>query len=69
MKMLLALKEETYLICSPGVDEMSWDDLSKNEMQWPSLQEVKTMSASHMPTVYSEVEIPRFHQLIICTLM
>jgi 5-histidylcysteine sulfoxide synthase/putative 4-mercaptohistidine N1-methyltranferase len=23
-----------------GVDEMSWDDLSKNEMEWPSLQEV-----------------------------
>ncbi|MFZ3230912.1 MAG: 5-histidylcysteine sulfoxide synthase [Pseudobdellovibrio sp.] len=23
-----------------GVDEMSWDDMSKNEMLWPSLQEV-----------------------------
>lgn len=22
-----------------GVDEMSWDDLSKNEMQWPSIRE------------------------------
>ncbi|GMH32544.1 hypothetical protein BSKO_00378 [Bryopsis sp. KO-2023] len=27
-------------ICETGVDEMSWDDLSKNEMKWPSLKEV-----------------------------
>ena len=26
-------------IFETGVDEMSWDDLSKNEMQWPSLRE------------------------------
>ena len=23
-----------------GVDEMSWDDLSKNEMEWPAVAEV-----------------------------
>jgi hypothetical protein len=23
-----------------GVDEMRWDDMSKNEMRWPSIQEV-----------------------------
>lgn len=27
-------------IFETGVDEMSWDDLSKNEMKWPSVQEV-----------------------------
>jgi len=25
-----------------GVDEMSWDDMSKNEMSWPSLEEART---------------------------
>lgn len=24
-----------------GVDEMSWDDLSKNQMRWPALEEIK----------------------------
>jgi len=23
-----------------GVDEMSWDDMSKNEMEWPSIKEI-----------------------------
>lgn len=27
-------------ILETGVDEMSWDDMSKNQMQWPSLKEV-----------------------------
>eukprot|EP00283_Hemiselmis_rufescens_P006335 CAMPEP_0173421868 /NCGR_PEP_ID=MMETSP1357-20121228/2804_1 /TAXON_ID=77926 /ORGANISM="Hemiselmis rufescens, Strain PCC563" /LENGTH=756 /DNA_ID=CAMNT_0014384829 /DNA_START=6 /DNA_END=2272 /DNA_ORIENTATION=+ len=27
-------------IMETGVDEMSWDDLSKNEMEWPPLQDV-----------------------------
>ncbi len=27
-------------IFETGVDEMSWDDLSKNDMEWPSLKEV-----------------------------
>ena len=27
-------------IMETGVDEMSWDDLSKNEMEWPKLREV-----------------------------
>lgn len=25
----------------PGVDEMSWDDLAKNDMEWPPLREVR----------------------------
>lgn len=28
-------------IFETGVDEMSWDDLSKNDMEWPSLKEVR----------------------------
>jgi 5-histidylcysteine sulfoxide synthase len=28
------------VIFETGVDEMSWDDLSKNQMKWPSVQEV-----------------------------
>jgi len=28
------------VIFETGVDEMSWDDLSKNKMQWPSVAEV-----------------------------
>jgi hypothetical protein len=28
-------------IFETGVDEMSWDDLSKNEMDWPSVREVR----------------------------
>lgn len=32
-----------------GVDEMSWDDLSKNEMEWPSLDECH----AYRKTVYS----------------
>ena len=27
-------------IFETGVDEMSWDDLSKNDMMWPSVREV-----------------------------
>jgi 5-histidylcysteine sulfoxide synthase/putative 4-mercaptohistidine N1-methyltranferase len=27
-------------IFETGVDEMSWDDISKNEMQWPTIQQV-----------------------------
>lgn len=40
------LKEpvDAYLenILEVGVDEMSWDDMSKNEMVWPSIEEVRT---------------------------
>lgn len=28
-------------ILETGVDEMSWDDMSKNEMQWPTVQAVR----------------------------
>ena len=29
------------VIFETGVDEMSWDDLSKNKMKWPSVAEVQ----------------------------
>lgn len=36
-------------IFETGVDEMSWDDLSKNDMMWPSLREVRAPAvASHV---------------------
>ncbi|MCB0348740.1 MAG: 5-histidylcysteine sulfoxide synthase, partial [Bdellovibrionales bacterium] len=28
-------------VLETGVDEMSWDDMSKNDMEWPSVSEVK----------------------------
>lgn len=28
-------------VLETGVDEMSWDDLSKNEMEWPSVRDVR----------------------------
>ena len=31
-------------VLETGVDEMSWDDLSKNEMTWPSVIEVKIIA-------------------------
>ena len=38
-------------IFETGVDEMSWDDLSKNSMPWPSVEEVK----EYRKKVYSTV--------------
>jgi len=38
-------------IFETGVDEMSWDDLSKNDMMWPSLREV----TEYRRTVYNIV--------------
>lgn len=32
-------------ISEVGVDEMQWDDMSKNEMQWNSVREVGTSRA------------------------
>lgn len=34
-----------------GVDEMSWDDLSKNKMQWPSVKEVHAYRKQAYATV------------------
>jgi len=34
-----------------GVDEMSWDDMSKNEMQWPSLEAVIDYRQSAYQTI------------------
>lgn len=39
------------VIFETGVDEMSWDDLSKNEMKWPSVAEVH----QYRKAVYQEV--------------
>ncbi|EKX51807.1 hypothetical protein GUITHDRAFT_65798 [Guillardia theta CCMP2712] len=39
-------------IMETGVDEMSWDDLSKNEMEWPDLREV----TEYRRTVYNIVK-------------
>ncbi|MEM7245418.1 MAG: 5-histidylcysteine sulfoxide synthase [Acidobacteriota bacterium] len=42
-----------------GVDEMSWDDMSKNEMEWPSVQEV----CAYRATVHERVsEIIATHE-------
>ena len=39
-----------------GVDEMRWDDLSKNEMLWPSLQEVHAYRQQVYRTVRQVIE-------------
>lgn len=44
--------EELEQIMETGVDEMSWDDLSKNEMEWPALREV----TEYRRTVYNLVK-------------
>ncbi|MFC5289091.1 5-histidylcysteine sulfoxide synthase [Actinokineospora guangxiensis] len=38
-------------VLETGVDEMSWDDMSKNEMLWPSVSDIKDYRA----TVYGQV--------------
>lgn len=38
-------------ILETGVDEMSWDDMSKNEMRWPSVEEVH----SYRKTIYEKI--------------
>jgi len=39
-------------IFETGVDEMSWDDMSKNQMTWPSFQEVH----AYRQTVYNTIK-------------
>lgn len=39
-----------------GVDEMSWDDMSKNEMQWPSVKEVNSYRREVFNIVKSIIE-------------
>jgi 5-histidylcysteine sulfoxide synthase/putative 4-mercaptohistidine N1-methyltranferase len=39
-----------------GVDEMTWDDISKNEMEWPSLQEVHEYRRAVYQKVRSLIE-------------
>jgi hypothetical protein len=38
-------------VLETGVDEMSWDDMSKNEMEWPSVEDVH----QYRKTIYSIV--------------
>ncbi len=40
-----------------GVDEMRWDDMSKNEMRWPSIQEVHAYRQQVYRTVRGVIEI------------
>ena len=40
-----------------GVDEMRWDDMSKNEMRWPSIQEVHAYRQQVYRTVRDVIEI------------
>jgi len=47
-----AVNEELEQIMEQGVDEMSWDDLSKNEMEWPDLRIV----TEYRRTVYGIVK-------------
>ncbi|MBO9540626.1 5-histidylcysteine sulfoxide synthase [bacterium] len=46
-----ALNADYEHLFETGVDEMSWDDLSKNERRWPSIQEVN----AYRRTVYGIV--------------
>jgi len=47
-------------ICAVGVDEMSWDDLSSEHYDWPSVDEVKSYRnqvASLVETLIDEMEL------------
>eukprot|EP00117_Sycon_ciliatum_P001733 scpid25193/ scgid7267/ Meiotically up-regulated gene 158 protein len=44
-----AVNAEYEVIFETGVDEMSWDDMDKNEMQWPSVQD----TMEYRKTVYN----------------
>ena len=37
-----SINEEFESLFETGVDEMSWDDMSKNEIEWPTLDDVLT---------------------------
>jgi 5-histidylcysteine sulfoxide synthase len=43
-------------ILETGVDEMSWDDMSKNEMEWPSVETVKEYRSKVYKIVLSLIE-------------
>jgi 5-histidylcysteine sulfoxide synthase/putative 4-mercaptohistidine N1-methyltranferase len=55
---LLTDPVNTYLedILETGVDEMSWDDLSKNEMRWPAVTEVHAYRATVRSLVRAVIE-------------
>ncbi|MEO3977652.1 5-histidylcysteine sulfoxide synthase [Streptomyces sp. CAU 1734] len=59
---LLADPVDAYLedVLETGVDEMSWDDLSKNEMVWPSVSEVHAYRATVYRLVRGVIETMRF---------
>ncbi len=59
---LLDAPIDAYLehILEMGVDENSWDDMSKNEMVWPSVSEVKDYRAEVYRTVVGIIETTPF---------
>jgi 5-histidylcysteine sulfoxide synthase len=59
---LLADPVDAYLeqILETGVDEMSWDDLSKNEMLWPSVAEVHAYRTTVYRLVREVIESARY---------
>ena len=48
------------VILETGVDEMSWDDLSKNEMLWPAVADVHSYRATVYRIVRGIIESTRF---------
>ncbi|MGW0392260.1 5-histidylcysteine sulfoxide synthase [Streptomyces sp. NPDC003042] len=59
---LLGKAVDAYLeqVLETGVDEMSWDDLSKNEMLWPSVAEVHAYRATVYRLVRAVIETTDF---------
>ena len=51
-----ALNPEFEALFEVGVDEMSWDDLSKNEMSWPAIEDVKAYRQQVYNLVTSVIE-------------
>jgi 5-histidylcysteine sulfoxide synthase/putative 4-mercaptohistidine N1-methyltranferase len=45
------INEEFERLFEVGVDEMSWDDMSKNQMEWPSVQDVNRYRQTVFATV------------------
>lgn len=43
-------------VMETGVDEMSWDDMSKNEMRWPSVRQVQDYRRAVYRTVRQVIE-------------
>ncbi|WP_233160376.1 5-histidylcysteine sulfoxide synthase [Actinophytocola xanthii] len=59
---LLEAPVDAYLedVLETGVDEMSWDDMSKNEMRWPSVAAVREYRATVYRTMLQVIESTPF---------